>query len=193
MVVTAPRDPDLTALAGTTDHLVAALRSIVHDDWASPTPCEEWDLAALVDHVTGGNWFTLGVLAGLTSEQAMAATVARFDAGSAGRDEAIRSAEEQRVAFEGAGVLDRSWHHVAGTLSGRAVLRLRLHDLIVHTWDIEQTIGPPAAIPDELVEWGLGDLADAGSLAAGHLQIAEPSRHRSSAGAAAAYLAAFGR
>lgn len=36
--------------------------------------------------------------------------------------------------------LDQTGHHVNGDLSGYEVLRLRLHDLIIHTWVAAQAI-----------------------------------------------------
>lgn len=65
-------------------------------------------------------------------------------------------------------------------------------DLIVHTWDIEETLGPPADVPDDLVRWGLAELADGESLTARHFGLAGKPPERS-VDDAAAYLGCFGR
>lgn len=186
-------DADQAALADVTTGLLEALGSIREDQWELPTPCTDWDLTALVDHVVGGNWFTARVLAGETAERAIDLTMAQFAGGSASQREAIESAREQLEAFGSAGVLDQTWHHVAGSLSGRQILQLRVHDLIVHTWDINEALSPSARVPDQLVRWGLDELDGRDSPTASHFEILNVPRPDSSSEAQGTYLAAFGR
>ena len=87
---------------------------------------------------------------------------------------------------------DRTYQHAAGELTGREVLRLRLQDLIVHTWDIGQSVAPPAALADELVQWGLAELADPDSLTVQHFAVMVPGDDAASP-VQTRYLAAFGR
>lgn len=197
--MTSTDDADLVALAAATNHLVAVLDSIEDGQWALPTPCSEWDVTALVDHVTGGNWFTLEVLDGRSADEAMQSAIARFGDGSATREDAIRSATDQLAAFRADGILDGTWHHVAGQLPGSQILRLRFHDLVVHAWDLGQAIAPPASVPADLVAWGLEELGRPDSLTAQHITVAgapeaegsEPGSEPRTAGTS--YLAAFGR
>lgn len=106
-----------------------------------------------MDHITGGNWFTIRILAGHQADDAMSATMKQFGDEPATNEEAIQSAKDQVAAFHQPRALEQTWNHVAGDLSGRQILRLRLHDLIVHSWDIEETLRPPANVPDDLVRW----------------------------------------
>lgn len=185
-------DTDLTTLNDVTRHLRAALESIADDQWSLATPCIEWNLSALVDHITGGNWFTTRILAGHPAEEAMRLTMKRFAGGSATRDQALESVDDQLAAFRQPAALERSWSHVAGTLTGRQILRLRLHDLIVHTWDVEATVRPPAVVPDNLARWGLDELTSSESLTVRHFELTDdhvPTTEASSAD----YLRTFGR
>lgn len=187
-------DDDLTALRAMTSELVDALTGAAGVDGARSTPCDEWTLADLVDHVTGGNWYTIRVLAGDSSDEALAAAMARFGDGSASASAAVRSTIDQLGAFEQAGVLDRSWPHVAGELPGRQLLRLRLHDLIVHTWDLNETCRPPASVPAALADWGRRELATPGSLMARHFDIPPVAGDRPVGDTSSAtYLHHFGR
>lgn len=187
-------DPDLAALGKVSADLVDALTGIDERQRTLPTPCTEWDLADLVDHVAGGNWYTVRVLAGDTSDEALAAAMAQFANGSASTSAAVQSATVQLEAFQSTEALDRSWHHVAGQLPGRQILRLRVHDLIVHTWDINETCQPPASVPTELAEWGLCELHGADSLMSKHFEIPDaPGAQRPADDAASAYLRAFRR
>ena len=157
---------DLGALDLASDRLSSALAAIDEAQWALPTPCDEWDVSALVDHVTGGNRFTVSVLRGRSADDAIADAIASFDDGHASAHDAEASLTEQRAAFNRPGALDGTCDHVAGPLPVALVLRLRLHDLIVHTWDLEQSLSPPAEIPALLVRWGLEEMAATGSLEA---------------------------
>ncbi len=183
---------DLDALATVTAYLSDRLGTIADEQWVLPTPCADWDLRDLVDHVAGGNWFTLAVLAGATADDALAEAMQQFAGGSPTAQQATESASEQLGAFRTPNVLVRTWQHVAGDLTGSEILRLRLHDLIVHAWDIDQSLEPPAELPEELALWGLAELGSANSLAAKHFGI-DGARHGEIDRPTAAYLDAFGR
>jgi len=186
-------DDDVSALQAVTRNLMESVASIEIEQWTLATPCSDWDLTALVDHVTGGNWFTVAILAGDRAEDAMRATMERFGGGSATSEAVIRSLENQVAAFLEPGALDRTWSHMAGSLVGRQILRLRLHDLIVHSWDIEVTLRPGAALSDGLVRWGLDELAHDESLTAGHFEVVHRPGLRSAEDKASGYREVFGR
>lgn len=51
-------------------------------------------------------------------------------------------------------------YHVTGDMSGHGVPRLRLHDLIIHTWHAAQVLqAAPFQIRPELLSWAFADLA----------------------------------
>lgn len=189
-----PRQPaDLEILVLASDGFTRQCASLEKGQWDLPTPCSEWNLGQLVDHVTGGNWFTIEILNGETVEAAMAAALARFDGALGRREAAISSIRDQEDAFVQPGALGWRCQHVAGKLSGSEVLRLRLHDIIIHTWDIAQTVSPPGGFSDVLTAWALADLALPDSLTTRHfgLDPADVGRHPEST--QMTLLAAFGR
>ncbi len=194
-------DEDLRALHLVSHQLRATLEQIEDADWQRSTPCPDWDLRALVDHVVGGNWFTCGVLDGASADDALAETMAAFGNGAVDVSHASASCVDQLAAFGRANVFDRSWPHVAGPLPGRAMLRLRLHDLIVHLWDLQTSLGIVDSLPAELIAWGQAELADEGSRAATHFGTAHVGYEATVASGAPAagleptarYLSTFGR
>mgnify|MGYP003137035436 CR=1 FL=1 len=185
-------DPDIDALHSVTTRLVDAVASIEPDQWILAAPCTDWDLTALIDHITGGNWFTVAILAGQTSVDAMSSAHEMFAGGSATSDAAIQSLHDQSRAFLDPEALLRIWSHVAGDLGGRQILRLRLHDLIVHSWDVQESLRPGATLPDDLVRWGLEELGAEDSLTADHFGL-DVGPVRGSTGPSRAYLQVFGR
>ena len=149
---------DLALLARVSSDFELLCTSIRDPQWSLPTPCAEWNLEQLVDHVIGGNRFTIRILAGESADAAMAETVRSFDERHETPAAALESINEQLLAFDEAGVLDGILHHVAGELTGREVLRIRLHELIIHSWDIAQALDPRAFIRDEFVAWSFGEI-----------------------------------
>ena len=133
--------------------------------WNLSTPCSEWTLRQLVDHVIGGNRFTILILGGASGQDALAAAVASFDREDNAISSAAISASEQLRAFRAPGALDVACRHLDAVLPGRQILRIRIHELIIHTWDIMETIGPPALIQPESVSWAIGELDRPDSIA----------------------------
>ena len=138
----------------------AELASTVSDEkWTNPTPCDEWDVAALVDHVIGGNVFTAAILGGRSAQDAMNAAHGAFEESLARRELLTRSLADQRRAFGEPGALERMCAHVAGDVPGVQVLGFRLIDLTVHGWDLAVGVGARADIDERLAEavWSLID------------------------------------
>ncbi|MGB3734097.1 MAG: TIGR03086 family metal-binding protein [Ilumatobacter sp.] len=187
-----PVNADLAVLASVTHHLAISLAGIDDQQWALPTPCANWDLRALVDHVTGGNWFTVAILDGATSDAALSEARRRFGDASPSTTQMIRAAARQLDAFQKPRALSRSWDHVAGRLVGSEILRLRLHDLIVHAWDIDRTLSTTARLPLDLAHWGVTELA-LNSLGSIHFGLVDLDLGHDDGRPDIAYLRAFGR
>lgn len=144
-------DPHLEALETATGFFLATIAEIPAGSWFRPTPCDEWDLAALVDHVAGGNRFTIDILGGATAEDAMHGLVDFFGASYVRRESAVRTATRQHGAFVSPGGPRPRVSPHRSRDAGRERAGVRLHELIVHTWDIARAIGTEAVIPHELV------------------------------------------
>ena len=151
---------DLAALEKATGAFTALCSGINDDQWGIPTTCTDWTLAQLVDHVTGGNRFTVRILQGEPGGEALEGAIASFSEAHEPGAAAVESIREQRAAFEAPGALDRTCSHIGVELSGFEVLRVRLHELIIHTWDVAESLDPPAAILTELVTWALAEIVD---------------------------------
>lgn len=191
--MTNPGSSDLAILAQVSAEFERRCEAIGNDQWDLPTPCSEWNLDQLVDHVTGGNRFTVRILNGESADAALAATRRSFDGSHDPRSAALSSTTAQSKAFAVPGVLDRRCQHLVAEMSGRAVLRLRLHELIIHTWDIAQTLNPPATIPSDLATWALTEIADPDSTTANDFALDTAALQRGDLAPQSALLSAFGR
>jgi uncharacterized protein (TIGR03086 family) len=126
------------------------LAAVTPDQWGSPTPCTEWTVRDLVDHVTGGNRWTVAVLGGLTAGEAFEVALAP-GFGDDVLGDYRSSAAAQIEAFSEEGALDRNCHHIVGDMTGAVFIGLRTADLAVHAWDLARATGGDEDLGDELV------------------------------------------
>lgn len=131
---------DLARVLDETDRMVAAIAA---DQWDAATPCTEWTVRALVDHMVGGN---LLFAAALRGDEPRA-----VDRGNMVR--AFRAAAADVVAgFRLPGVLERTVTVPFGEVPGALALNLRTTEIIVHGWDLARAIDATPDFPAELVE-----------------------------------------
>ena len=121
------------------------------EQWSAPTPCTDWTVRQLVDHLIGMNRVFAALLADEPPPPRAAADHVEDDPVRAYHD----SAATLQSAFGQPGVLQRTYQGPLGTATGAERLQIRLYDLLAHGWDLAQAIGQPAELPDDLAEQSL--------------------------------------
>ncbi|WP_410589954.1 TIGR03086 family metal-binding protein [Amycolatopsis sp. lyj-23] len=169
------------------------LRAVPPDGWNAPTPCSEWDVRALVNHMTRGNLNYVGLLHGATREEFLA----RRDEDALGDDPVAAFTESVRAcaaAFAGEGALDRVVDYPLGELTGRRALAVRTTDSVVHTWDLARALGADETLDPDLVAW-IDEAYDSifAGLALGPGVFAEPPPAAAGASRQDQVLMRFGR
>ena len=102
------------------------------DDWAKPTPCDDWTVRELVDHAMFWQGRGAGVFGAEVADDADWATVrAALDAALA--DPANLAGEAEQM----------------GGMPKAAVAGLVTTDLLVHSWDLARAIGADETLPEE--------------------------------------------
>jgi len=135
---------ELLALAlDQTGELVAGVRD---DQWENATPCTEWSVRDLVDHLIGGNDGFANVLLGDPPPSFSGVTARQPEAQTAYR----LSTESLLTAFGSDGVMERVVTVRFGTVPGIAALHLRSVEAVVHGWDLAQATGQPLRVDEEL-------------------------------------------
>lgn len=123
---------------------------IAADQWTAPTPCTEWNVRDLVNHLVGTNL----VLVAMFEESPMPERGAdRLGDDPAGAYR--RSAAALQAAAARPGVLERSQRTPLGTATGAERLQWRIADLLTHSWDLIQATSVAAELPDDLIEQAL--------------------------------------
>ncbi|WP_406386684.1 TIGR03086 family metal-binding protein [Streptomyces sp. NBC_00211] len=134
------------------------VRAVQDDQWGAPTPCTQWSVRDLVNHVTGELlWIPPMVTEGRTVEEIGDA----FSGDVLGQDPAgawERAAAGARAAFTAPGALDRTVRLSYGPALGRAYCAEQTADCVVHAWDLARGIGADDRIPDGLVEFALKEV-----------------------------------
>ncbi len=106
-----------------------------------PTPCSEWNVQALMDHIVGGTGMVWGALAGAAPEtpQGSSPGVA-FDAGTA----------KVLDAAKAPGALEKTTP--IGDMPGGQLLTAFFMDTLVHGWDLAKATGQNTDMPADLAE-----------------------------------------
>jgi uncharacterized protein (TIGR03086 family) len=141
--------PDLHRRA--LDRFGANVRQVRDDQWDSPTPCADWDVRTLVNHVVNENRWTPPLLEG----QTIAEVGDRFDGDLLGDDPKHAwddSAQEAAAAVQADGALDRTVHLSFGDAPGSEYVWQLFADILVHGWDLASAIGVDVRLDADLVE-----------------------------------------
>jgi uncharacterized protein (TIGR03086 family) len=127
--------------------LVQAIRD---DQWHDETPCTEWDVRVLVNHLVSENLWMPPLLEGKTIGDVGDA----LDGDLLGDDPKAtwdRSAEEVGRAVK-ASPLDRTVHLSYGDVPAEHYISELFSDLTIHGWDLARAIGADEAMDPEAVE-----------------------------------------
>jgi uncharacterized protein (TIGR03086 family) len=129
-----------------------AFGSVVHrvgaDQWSNPTPCSQWNVRALVNHLVYEQLWATPMLEGVT----VAEVGDRFDGDLLGSDPVSAwdlAAKESAAAFSAPGALDRTTSSSRGPLPARQYIGEMTMDLLVHRWDLGQGIGDEQRFTDD--------------------------------------------
>jgi uncharacterized protein (TIGR03086 family) len=143
--------PVLDALDVATAEFAQRLALVGADQWAAPTPCDDWDVRSLVAHVVGGNRFTALVLGGVAAGAALQDVLAHPLLGDDALGAFRLTAEDQRRGFR-AMRPDVVVDHVVGPIDVRRFLAFRVFDITIHAWDLAAAIGADTRLDGDLVD-----------------------------------------
>lgn len=134
------------------------VKIVRQDQMTAPTPCSEWDVRALLNHVIGTLWLGQALLGDSEPRYAMApgglpdADLARTDPAAA-----YAEASEAALAAAGAGdALTRLHTTPLGDMPGPILAGFTTLDILVHGWDLAKAIGHPVVLDDAVAEHVMG-------------------------------------
>ena len=147
--MTASRD-SLQLLVVANEEFARRLRLVGPDDWGRPTPCSEWDVRALVNHVVGANLRYQMLLHGAPIEL-VEATRSVDHLGHDALESFVATADAVVASFRENGALERVAQHSTGDRTGRELLSMRILDVAIHGWDLACAIGADETLDGDVV------------------------------------------
>jgi len=126
------------------------VHSIVASQWHAPTPCTDWDVRMLVNHVTVEQLWAVPLLGG----SSVVEVGDRFDGDRLGADPvacweaAVRASSD---AFDTEGALEGTVSLSAGDQAAAEYCWEMTTDALIHSWDLARGIGAEETLDAELV------------------------------------------
>jgi uncharacterized protein (TIGR03086 family) len=130
----------------------ARVHAVGADQWNLATPCSEWDVATLVDHIIDEHLWVPPLLNG--HDLAVAGGIVESAKRTIGSDRAAAwdsAALDSQRAFGEAGALDRDVALSRGPTPATDYIGEMISDLTIHGWDLGRAIGVREPLPNELV------------------------------------------
>jgi len=139
-----------------TGAIVAGVRD---EDMQRPTPCTDWDVATLLDHLTAD----LDTFNRVTSDEGvdLVASIDPTAPENARRaqpdpsDEFARLAKESQEIWGRPGALEQTYKTSRSEVAGNAIVMIALVDTLVHGWDLAKATGQDAEMPSDVAEAAL--------------------------------------
>ena len=125
--------------------------SIGADQWHNPTPCTDWDVRMLVNHVTVEQLWAPRLLHG----SSVADIGDRFDGDQLGNDPVARweaAVQASLAAFDAGGALDATVSLSVGDQAAAEYCWEMTTDALIHSWDLARGIGADEILDAELVD-----------------------------------------
>jgi len=129
----------LTAHRRAQDVFAGVLANVRPDQLKGPTPCAEWTVTALIDHVIGGN-VRVAAMAGAEADGPSEDLVKAHAA----------SALASHAAFAAPEGLTRTYELPFGSIPGSVFIGLRTTDVVTHAWDLARATRQSSDLDPEL-------------------------------------------
>ncbi len=183
---------DLSALDRATESFSRVLASLDADVFDWRTACGDWTIRDVANHVCGGALRYAHYLRGGMPEGTFWTRTAD-NIGGDPRAAHDRLSAELRTLFAEPGSGSIHAHHPMQTVSGGALLRMRVAELAVHAWDITSALDPTSTIDNDLAVYILDRGASVLQAQRDHGYFAEVELANPDAAPAVRLLALTGR
>ncbi len=127
------------------------VRLATDDQWDGETPCTDWNLRQLVNHIVNEDKWAVPLMQGSTLEE----VGDKFEGDLVGDDPGSAYEEASREALEvigEPGALERTVNVSWGQISGAEYVGQLFLDHVIHGWDVAKSTGSDTSLDPELAE-----------------------------------------
>lgn len=144
----------IEALVAANAEFETRLGQVAADQWSLPTPCSEWDVSALVNHMLLGTRMSIQVLDGMDRDRIIGQLDDDMLTDTDDPLADLRKLNEQMVQrFAVQGGLEGMVAHPAGDFPRSMFVGFRIGDSSAHAWDLATAIGADQALRPDLVDY----------------------------------------
>jgi uncharacterized protein (TIGR03086 family) len=133
-------DPMQADFARAVEQFGEKVHAITDDQWSNTTPCTEWNVHDLVNHLVYESLWAPALMGGETVAQ----VGDRYDGDTLGADPASSwdaAAAKAVAAFQRDGAMEVTIDSSMGPLAARTYLSQLFLDVVIHGWDLARGIG----------------------------------------------------
>jgi len=123
----------------------AVVAGVRPDQLDNPTPCTDWTVRQVLNHLVGGTRMFLALQTGGPPVD-RSADFLGDDPAAAFND----GVADLRDAFAEEGALDRIVAAPFGPQPGRALVAMRVNEMLLHAWDVARATGQPTDLAPDL-------------------------------------------
>jgi uncharacterized protein (TIGR03086 family) len=143
--------PDMEPMAAF-DRAAAAATTVVTgigtDQFGLPTPCTEWSVRGVLNHIVVGNLVADAIVAGQSHPDRNTDRLGREPKAAF-----ARSLAATRATLSQPGLLERTVTTPTGEAPGADLVHLRVAELVVHGWDLARATGQSTDIDPALADF----------------------------------------
>lgn len=137
----------------------ARLRQVGDEQWDLPTPCSEWNVRELVNHMLLGTRMAVQLLGGSTQQEVIAQL---GDDLMAGNDDPLADfvllAAQMQEGFAAPDGLNGTVDHPMGEIPRTMFIGFRILDNATHAWDLARALGVDDTLDAGVVSYMWDDI-----------------------------------
>ena len=137
------------------DEFDARMQQVTEEQWTDPTPCTDWNVHDLVNHIVNEARWVKPLLDGKTIAE-VGDSLDGDLLGEAPIEAWIGARDEELEAVRGLNSLDQEVHVSWGKIPASEYLMQVLMDHAIHAWDLARAIGADEKLDPGLVDFCLG-------------------------------------
>lgn len=149
----------LEALVQASHEFETRLRQVGDDQWDLATPCTEWTVSELTNHMLLGTRMCVQLQAGASRDDVIAEL--SDDLMADGHDpvaDFVALAAQMQEGFAAPSGLEGTVDHPMGEIPRTMLIGFRVIDNGTHAWDLARAIGADETLDSNLVSWMWDDI-----------------------------------